>query len=840
MVLRWRSGGRSGPRSLLARCTLTARRPRPGTRPPALALVAPGRRAAAGAQADSALASYRTRAHGFVFFLAQVGEGLSRTAAAGQGGRAGRGSVLAGPRPEQAGHPRLARRHVPPHRHRLPPRSPRHRHQQFRRRDPDRRGRRGARRGPPALPRRASRSTTSRSATRSPSAPPRARSRCARSRCGPARFAPPAGGRHAVPRRGDGASWCGSASASLPPPISTGSSRTSASCWRTRCSKAAAGCRTGRRSRSGGGPAGSTFRPAASSGAAGRSATTTSTSRFRRRCSPGRPIGGLRAAAARRLGLDRPARRRRSRTWPPRSTARTWTRCGCEVERIAGARALGGLPAQPARRRLAQRSRAGEPGAGARARVRGGDRRSAAGLSDPAVRRPTAPRTTGVTGGLSAGPGDRRHRVSARRRAADPRLQRSAGHRARRSTRCSRRRRARTSATTSCSTPRRLGVRQRLGGRTARRARARRRGEPVGRGRGLARQRDATGRIPPLGAGTYRVARLRSSGRAAASRCGGTCRGGSRSRPARARATTSGRPPKAAGSPGSAPGSSCSPASTWAPAPTGCPPYRSFVLGGRGTLRRRAVPGVRRPRRRRWRTSSGGSRCRCRRSRSARSPSTGRTVTLAPFRRGRVDRAPGRRASLGGQRRGPAGGRRRARVAHAAAPGRGGRRAPDGRVGRHGGREPGVVGNPVDGDRSLAASPLAVLATFRLTLATIEPLHAVHRRMAGADHRAAPARRGGRGAAAGAGARAGVAVGNAGPAEAGDRRPDPRPPSPPGSASRWPICRGSTRGEGVGPGAAGPAVQRGAARADRLLPRGRHRQSVRHRRREDAGVRHRA
>jgi hypothetical protein len=45
--------------------------------PPALELVrrATARRLAA--QADSSLASYRTRAHGFVFFLAQVGEGLT-------------------------------------------------------------------------------------------------------------------------------------------------------------------------------------------------------------------------------------------------------------------------------------------------------------------------------------------------------------------------------------------------------------------------------------------------------------------------------------------------------------------------------------------------------------------------------------------------------------------------------------------------------------------------------------------------------------------------------------------------------------------------------------------
>ncbi len=44
--------------------------------PAALALVRRATAARAAAQADSSLASYRTRAHGFVFFLAQVGEGL--------------------------------------------------------------------------------------------------------------------------------------------------------------------------------------------------------------------------------------------------------------------------------------------------------------------------------------------------------------------------------------------------------------------------------------------------------------------------------------------------------------------------------------------------------------------------------------------------------------------------------------------------------------------------------------------------------------------------------------------------------------------------------------------
>jgi hypothetical protein len=45
--------------------------------PPALALVRRATEERLAAQADSSLVSYRTRAHGFVFFLAQVGEGLS-------------------------------------------------------------------------------------------------------------------------------------------------------------------------------------------------------------------------------------------------------------------------------------------------------------------------------------------------------------------------------------------------------------------------------------------------------------------------------------------------------------------------------------------------------------------------------------------------------------------------------------------------------------------------------------------------------------------------------------------------------------------------------------------
>jgi hypothetical protein len=46
--------------------------------PPALALVDRAIERRLAAQADSSLASYRTRAHGFVFFLAQIGEGLTQ------------------------------------------------------------------------------------------------------------------------------------------------------------------------------------------------------------------------------------------------------------------------------------------------------------------------------------------------------------------------------------------------------------------------------------------------------------------------------------------------------------------------------------------------------------------------------------------------------------------------------------------------------------------------------------------------------------------------------------------------------------------------------------------
>ena len=115
------------------------------------------------------------------------GRGADRAAPAGQGRRAARGSVLAGPGPEQAGHPGLARRRLPADRHQLPPRPPRHRHQQLRRRHPDRRGRRGAGRAAPALAGRARRvRLRAGRLARDPHRRP-ARPWSARCRCGPAR-----------------------------------------------------------------------------------------------------------------------------------------------------------------------------------------------------------------------------------------------------------------------------------------------------------------------------------------------------------------------------------------------------------------------------------------------------------------------------------------------------------------------------------------------------------------------------------------------------------------------------------------------------------------------------
>ena len=93
------------------------------------------------------------------------------------------------------------------------------------------------------------------------------------------------------------------------------------------------------------------------------------------------------------------------------------------------------------------------------------------------------------------------------------------------------------------------------------------------------------------------------------------------------RATAEGRWLAGAGA-----GASCSPGCMPGVGSDGLPAYRSFVLGGRGTLVRRAVPGLRRPRpaalaQVEWRFDVAGAGAR----RSAPSPQPGRRMTLAPF-----------------------------------------------------------------------------------------------------------------------------------------------------------------------------------------------------------------
>ena len=416
----------AGARSAIGRApagadALAARRRRPGTRPAALALVATGGGAARRSRSRF-LARELSHPRPWLRLLPGAGRrGAGRTAPAGQGGRAGRGSVLAGPRPEQAGHPRLARRHVPPHRHRVPPRPSGHRHQRLRRRDPDRRGRRGARRDPPALP--AGPHALRLRARRLARDPHRRGEVIVREvQVRPRSFAQPARGRHDVPRRGDaraGALPFQLHPRRLPRPPARGHHHRAGE---RACSKAAGGCPTARRSRSGGGPAGFDF-PARGiiRGRWEIERLRLQRRRFRRRCSPGRPIGGL-AAAARRL---RPGPVR----WPQAiadvaAAGQPPGHGGAagEVERIAGARALSGLPAQPTRHRVTQRYRAGEPGPGARARLRRRDRRSAAGSSS-GRRSATAPRTTGSPAASRCWPGPAPPSL-ARRRAAHPRLQR--------------------------------------------------------------------------------------------------------------------------------------------------------------------------------------------------------------------------------------------------------------------------------------------------------------------------------------------------------------------------------------------------------------------------------
>ena len=215
----------------------------------------------------------------------------------------------------------------------------------------------------------------------------------------------------------------------------------------------------------------------------------------------------------------------------------------------------------------------------------------------------------------------------------------------------------------------RLGLRHRLGGRTTLSCRARGRGEPLGRASGPRRPRPLPAQ-PAARPGTYRVGGSSSSGPAAGSPCGGICgtaRGGGRRGPGRLRPGTA-RGPLARHR---SAGHSCCRGGYSARAPTGCPPHRSFVLGGRGTLVGepfRAYGGRERGAGRRW---NGGSRRRCRRFRWARSPRPAGTMTVAPFVAAGWAGRPLAGLPWDGTRRGPSGGRRGAGVAHAAAPGRG-------------------------------------------------------------------------------------------------------------------------------------------------------------------------
>ena len=73
----------------------------------------------------------RPTAHGYLTFLAQVGEGFLEPPKHRQGRRAGARSLLARAQPEQAAHRRAARHAAAAHGHRVPPRPPRHRPEQL-------------------------------------------------------------------------------------------------------------------------------------------------------------------------------------------------------------------------------------------------------------------------------------------------------------------------------------------------------------------------------------------------------------------------------------------------------------------------------------------------------------------------------------------------------------------------------------------------------------------------------------------------------------------------------------------------------------------------------------
>ena len=200
------------------------------------------------------------------------GRGTGRATAAGEGRPARRGSVLAGPQPEQAGHPRLARRRLSPYRH--------HYH----------RDHLGIVTNNFGNVIRIGEGDEVRDVIH-PLSPPGWHSydyalgdslaiRTAqgevtvRQIAGPAAFVRPPLVVGLCTSMSPRPSWSASASALRQPAYLDRSSRTSASCWRTRCTRIDTGCRTVRRSRSAAGPPGSTFPPEGSSAAAGKSATT--------------------------------------------------------------------------------------------------------------------------------------------------------------------------------------------------------------------------------------------------------------------------------------------------------------------------------------------------------------------------------------------------------------------------------------------------------------------------------------------------------------------------------------------------------------------------------------
>ena len=372
-----------------------------------------------------------------------------------------------------------------------------------------------------------------------------------------------------------------------------------------------------------------------------------------------------------------------------------------EVERIAGARALSGLPS----RRLAAGSSATWPTSTAcRA-----SRSASAECSDCARAECSSGRSwlrnVGPPGHRSA----RRHRRPrghaghARAGAPDPGPERPAG----RSRRCTNSLLAQEGGRdygdyVLLNSAHRSAVRQRLSGRTALRlagveesqsvavTRATRHGELPARTRRSARA--------PTG---WRASSW--SGRAAASRCGATCRGASAWKAGRVRGTTRGPPLEGRWLAALGGHELVIAALSRAPARTGS--RRTEASPSAAAAHSSASrSGPTAAGRWRWASWSGASRSRCRPIPLGSFASTGRSMTVAPFlaagRRGAAHRRP----ALGRHGRRPARGGRGARVVHAPHPGRGGCGPPGRRFRAHGGRQSGLVGAVVAALSSLLAT----------------------------------------------------------------------------------------------------------------------------------------